>query len=178
LCQVLDDTTKMAVKHGYLTPETKELAEAVIEQLQKNRDKMEFLCIGNIPEGEKNTEKVYEILVAAPAFGIYSVGNTTDDQKGEIEFLCALHGYRAQFQQVIQLATLTSEKQVVFKPTAPGLGVFGNRVENIAKAFYVAAKENENQLRQKNIHVQLQVFRGAGGAKKMATTLSLNEVNT
>jgi hypothetical protein len=177
LCQVLDDTTKTAVKHGYLTPETKESAEAVIEQLQKNGDKMEFPCIGNIPKGASNTEKVYEILIAAPAFGGYSVGNATDNQKSEIEFLCALQGYRAQFQQAIQLATQIPKKQVVFKPTAPGLGVFGNRVENVAKAFYVAAKESESQLREKNIHVQLQVFRGGGYARNMANALGLNKVN-
>ena len=177
LCHVLDDRTKMTVKHGYLTPETKESAEIVISQLQQNGDKMEFLCIGNIPKGENNTEKVYEMLVAAPAFGMYSMGLATDDQKREIEFLCALSGYRAQFQQAIQLAELSPEKQVIFKPTAPGLGVFGNRVENVAKAFYVAAKEYENQLRAKNIQVRFQVFRGEGAARNMATALSLNEIN-
>lgn len=175
LCQVLDNTTKMAIKHGYLTPRTKELAEAVIEQLKKNGDKMEFPCIGNIPKGE-NTERVYEMLVAAPAFGMYSVkSKTTNAQKKEIEFLCALHGYRAQFQQVIQLAASTSEKQVIFKPTAPGLGVFGNRVTNVAKAFYVAAKECENELIEKNIHVRLQVFHGEGDTKMMATILGLSD---
>lgn len=177
LCQVLDDSTKMAVKHGYLTPETKQSAEIVIRQLQQNGDKMEFLCIGNIPKGKNNTEKVYEMLVAAPAFGMYSMGFAADDQKREIEFLCALSGYRAQFQQAIQLAASTPEKQVIFKPTATGLGVFGNRAENVAKAFYVAAKEYENQLRAKNVQVCFQVFRGEGAARNMATALGLNEIS-
>lgn len=177
LCQVLDDSTRTAVKHGYLTPETKESAEIIINQLQQNGRKIEFLCIGNIPKGESNTEKVYEMLVAAPAFGMYCMGFAEDDQKREIEFLCALNGYRAQFQQAIQLAALTPEKQAIFKPTATGLGVFGNRVENVAKAFYVAAKEYESQLREKNVLVRFQVFRGEGVARNMATALGLNEIN-
>lgn len=116
------------------------------------------------------------MLVAAPAFGHYSIGKRKDGQESEIEFLCALHAYRAQFQQVIQLATLTPEKQVVFKPTAAGLGVFDNKPENIAKAFYVAAKEHENQLREKNVKVRFQVWTGRGKAKDMADHLGLNEV--
>lgn len=177
LCQVLDDSTKITIKHGYLTPETQESAEMVIRHLQQNGNKIEYPCIGNIPKGETNTEKVYEMLVSAPAFGMYNIGSASDNQKSEIEFLCALHGYRAQFQQAIQLAILTPEKQVIFKPTAPGLGVFGNRVENIAKAFYVVAKEHENQLKEKNIKVELQVFQGKGEARKMAMVLGLNELS-
>lgn len=175
LCHVLDETTKMTIKHGYLTPETKETAKTVIQQLQQNGDKMEFPCIGNIPKGKDNTEIVYEMLVAAPAFGGYSLGQISDDQKNEIEFLCALQAYRAQFQQAIQLAKSNPQKQVAFKPTAPGLGVFGNRVANVAKAFYVAAKESQADLEKLNITVQLQVFRGQGDAKNMADALSLQE---
>lgn len=177
LCHVLDETTKGTIRHGYLTPKTPTLAETVIAQLRENGHKMEFPCIGNIPKQKGNTEKVYVMLVAAPAFGKrYSKGSTiTDNQKKEMEFLCALSAYRAQFQQVIQLATLNPEKQVIFKPTAPGLGVFGNRIENVAKAFYMAAKEYENQLIENKISVRLQVFGGQGDARNMAAALGLDE---
>lgn len=181
LCQILDDTTRMTVRHGYLTPKTPELADIVIRQLREDGHKMEFPCVGNIPKKEGNTEKVYEMLVAAPAFGDYSImANSimSDNQKKEVEFLCALHGYRAQFQQAIQLATLNPEKQVVFKPTAPGLGVFGNRIENVARGFYLAADEFQKQLAEKNINniqVRFQVYKGGGDARTMATTLGLNE---
>ncbi|ADI38887.1 hypothetical protein [Waddlia chondrophila] len=174
LCEVLDDSTKNAVKHGYLTPKTEKSASIVIEQLKANGHKMEFPCIGNIPKGA-NTEKVYEILVAAPAFGIYSLGKITDQKKKKIEFLCALQSYRAQFQQALKLAALHPQKQLIFKPTAPGLGVFGNRVDNVAKAFYVAAKEYESRLIDKKIQVRLQVFQSRGSARMMANTLRLTQ---
>ncbi len=175
LCQVLDDTDKSAVKHGYLTPETADSAKSVIKQLQKNGSKLEYLCIGNIPKGANNTEKVYEMLVAAPAFGHYSRGSATDNQKSEIEFLCALQGYRAQFQQVIQLASASARKQLIFKPTAPGLGVFGNKVKNVSTACYVSAKEYETRLKRKKIQVRLQVFQSKGEARDMATSLGLHK---
>ncbi len=176
LCQMLDETTKTAVQHGYFTPQTKESAESIIEQLKQQGDKIEFLCIGNIPKGTKNTQKVYEMLVSAPAFGVYAANSSvTDDQKKDLEFLCALYAYRAQFQQAIQLATRNPKKQVIFKPTAPGLGVYRNRVENVAKGFYIAAKEYEQQLKDKNIQVRLQIFQGQGPAKTMADILGLVE---
>ena len=175
LLPVLDDTTKDAIKHGYLTPQTKESADTVIRQLRENGHKIEFVCIGNIPNKKGNTQKVYAILVAAPAFGMYKKkSQITDDQMKEMEFLCALQGYRAQFYQAIQLASSNPKKQVIFKPTTPGLGVFDNRVEAVAKGFYVAAKEYQDQLREKNIRVQLQVYKGQGDAKQMADMLHLN----
>lgn len=152
-----------------------ELSNIVIEQLQKDGGKIEYPCIGNIPNGDDNTEKVYEMMVAAPAFGMYSLGNATDKQKSEIEFLCALQGYRAQFHQSLKLAESNPDKKIIFKPTAPGLGVFGNRGSNISKAFYVAAKEFEDQLIVKKIQVRLQVYKGAGPARSMANALYLAE---
>ncbi len=176
LCHVLDNDTKMTIKHGYLTPRTETLANAVIKQLQQKGNQMEFPCIGCIPKGEGNTEKVYEMLVSAPAFGMYSYGLPVGyKQKSEIEFLCSLHAYRAQFQQAIKLAEFFPEKQIIFKPTAPGLGVFSNVTMNIAKAFYVAAKEYEDQLKRNNILVRLQIFHGGGDTRDMATILGLNE---
>ena len=113
------------------------------------------------------------MLVAAPAFGQYTINVLVEEDQNEIEYLCALQGYRAQFQQIIQLAENNPTKKAIFKPTAPGLGVFGNKAENVAKAFYMAAKEYESQLQEKNISVQLQVFRGMGPAKEMADLLYL-----
>ncbi|SCA58942.1 Uncharacterized protein AB751O23_BI_00070 [Chlamydiales bacterium SCGC AB-751-O23] len=175
LCQILNDKTKAALKHGYLTPIDQETIKLLINQLQKKGNKAEFPCIGNIPKGTRNTEIVYQMLVAAPAFGMYTGRSSiTSEQKSEIEFLCALNGYRAQFQQAIHLAKQAPKKQVIFKPTAPGLGVFGNKLESVSRAFYIAAKENEKQLKNAGIQVKLQVFRGKGDVKSMAETLGLS----
>lgn len=42
LCQVLDDSTKMTIKHDYLTPETQDSAAMVIRQLHQNGNKIEI----------------------------------------------------------------------------------------------------------------------------------------
>jgi hypothetical protein len=175
LCQVLDDATKENIQHGYFSP-SNAFSQIIIQQLVENGHKIEFPCIGNVPTKPSATEKVYEMLVAAPAFGMYQIDSLQKKDQNEIEYLCALQGYRAQFQQIIQLAENNPQKKAVFKPTAPGLGVFGNKAENVAKAFYVAAKENESQLREKNISVQLQVFRGTGPAREMANRLYLTSL--
>lgn len=176
LCEVLEESTKSTVKHGYLTPETKELADELIDQLRKNGHKMEFLCVGNIPNGEESTEKVYEMLVAAPAFGGYDMWKMAEGaQINEIQFLCAYLTYKAQFSQAIKLAQLYSGKQVIFKATTPGLGAFGNKMLNIAKGFYLAAKEFENQLREMLIQVRLQVYQGDGVPRRMANKLKLRQ---
>lgn len=176
LCKVLDESTKTAMKHGYLTPQSYEEADAIIRQLKENGDKLEFPCVGNIPKGDGNTESVYQMLVAAPAFGVYDIpSNVTLEQKNEIQFLIALQNYRGQFQQSIALAKQDPSKPLVFKPTAPGLGVFGNQPGIVAKAFYAAAKEYENDLRDNGVQVRLQVFRGTGKAREMANFLRLQE---
>ena len=69
LCRVLDEKTIHLVHHGYLIVESEEEASQVIAQLQKDGDKAAYICVGNIPKGEGNTQQVYEMLVAAPAFG-------------------------------------------------------------------------------------------------------------
>lgn len=178
LCEILNEQTKSSLRHGYLTPTTQKDADALIDQLQTKGNRIEFLCIGNIPKGTRNSQRVYEMLVAAPAFGMYSLGSIEESQRKEIEFLCALHSYRAQFQQAINLAKVNPEKQVIFKPTAPGLGVFGNRIENVAKGFYVAAKEHEKELKERKIKVQFQVFLGKGETKTMVNSLGLNLAGT
>jgi len=179
LCNVLDETTKDCVKHGYLTPMTEASADAVIAQLKEKGHLLEFPCIGNIPKGADNTEKVYEMLVAAPAFGMYARGvKLTDEQKQELTFLCAVNAYRAQFAQTLELAKLNPGKEVIFKPTAPGLGVFGNEAEFVCKGFAVAAREFETEFRNHGVKVALQVFRGMQPASIIKDTLGLQEINT
>lgn len=159
LSNVLDDDTRESVKHGYLTPEPKN-REKVIQQFKENSNKIEYVCIGNVPEGKGNSERVYEMLVSAPAFGIYDKSNTSPAEKKEIEYLCALQGYRAQFEQAMRLADENPRKKVICKVTVPGLGVFGNDRENVKKGFYAAAKEFEQQLKSKGIEVHVQNFKG------------------
>jgi len=179
LCNVLDEKTKDSVKHGYLTPMTEASADVVIEQLKKKGHLLEYPCIGNIPKGEGNTEKVYEIIVAAPAFGMYEKGaKLTEDQKNELTFLCAVNSYRAQFAQTLELAKTNPEKEVIFKPTAPGLGVFGNSPEYVCKGFAVAAREFENEFEKHNVKVALQVFKGLRPASDINNILGLQEINT
>ena len=64
-------------------------------------------------------------------------------------------------------------KPVIFKPTAPGLGVFGNKTDNVAKAFYTAANEFESSLAEAGVQVKLQVFQARGEAMEMANRLKL-----
>ncbi len=171
LCYVLDDATRTAVEHGYFTP-SKDEAEKVIQQLTEKGKNIEYLCVGNIPtDGQK---PVYLILVAAPAFGMYTKNNTvTGKNREEIEFLCALHGFRAQYQQCINLAKREG-KEVIFKPAAVGLGVFKNDPKVVVKALYQASKEFETELRNNKVSVRFQV-RGAGAAKFIADTLKLKQ---
>src|ERR1700733_8047688 len=138
LCHLLNEETKGEVAHGYFTP-SQQKKQMIIEQLRERGDRIEYPCIANKPlEGEK---VVYQILSAAPAFGKYGNNQSAKGQdQDEIEFLCALHGYRAQFEKCLHLAQ-TNEKPVLFKAAAVGLGVFGNQSINVAKAFYRAGSE-------------------------------------
>lgn len=159
LCYALDEDTIAEVAHGYLTPEEPKAAK-VVEHLSNNGTKIEYPCIAAIPRGGKSV--VHQILVAAPAFGLYNSDLNepmicTNPNRMEIEFLCALHAYRAQFETCIQCAK-TSEKPVVFKPTATGLNAFCNNPVNAAKAFYVAAMEYQARLKEKNVTVAFQRF--------------------
>lgn len=70
LCQVLNDGTRLAVDHGYLCPTTETSAELLINQLQQNGDKMEFLCIGNIPKGKAILKKCMRCWLQLPHLGI------------------------------------------------------------------------------------------------------------
>lgn len=171
LCNVLDEKTKDAVRHGYLTPVRYNI-DLVIDQLRNFGHKIEYLSVANRPSG--GTAFVHETLVAAPAFGYYSKDPSLDRKKQEeVEFLCALHGFRAQFYDALQSAS--SGKQVILNPVGVGLGVFDNNEVVVAKAFYTAAKEFEAQMADKNVQVRLQVYQGKGAALQMANKLKLKQ---
>lgn len=170
LCHVLDKQTKDAVITGYLTPISRNV-DRVIDQLRNNGHKIEYPSIANIPIN--GNHPVYQILIAAPAFGAYKIDPLLDlNKQHEVEFLCALHGFRAQFQEAIN-ASHETEPPVILKPVAVGLGAFGNDPDVIAKAFYAAAKEFEAKLAEKNVQVQFQVFEGGGKGRQMANALLL-----
>lgn len=179
LCKVLDEDTKDQVAHGYFTPSEDKVKE-VIEQLQNSGQNIEYPCIAAIPsDGNK---KVHQILVAAPAFGMYGGWLLEHSDKLEIQFLCALHGYRAQFEKCIQIAK-NSQKSVIFKPTAVGLGAFDNIPGIVASAFYQAASEYQNFLKTNHVTVAFQIYKPEGGepdekASFMAEELKLSEVKT
>ncbi len=157
LCHVLDETTKTSIDNGYFAPLNDKSARLVLEQIKKNGQKMEFLCVGNTPI--KGTSKVYMMLVPIPAFGEYTLKYAILDSmiKQELSFLCALYGFRAQFQQAIKLAESNYTKSVIFRPSAYQISCFGNDAESVAKGFYQAAKEHEQKLISLHIRVEFQV---------------------
>ena len=57
LCYLLDEESKASVSHGYLTPQSKEMADTVIDQWKSDFEKVEFLCVGNVPKGVDTTEE-------------------------------------------------------------------------------------------------------------------------
>ena len=178
LSPVLSNNTKSAVKHGYLCPKTSSEANDLIVQLRGHGNRIEYPCIGNKPTnsvGEAGSKQVLQILTAAPAFGMYDISNhsVSNEQKHEIQFLCALHSYRAQFHHAISLAK--QGFSVVLKPTAVGLGAFGNETNIVAKAYYTAAKEYQHDLKNQNVEVCMQVFRGIGAARELVNYLGLKE---
>jgi hypothetical protein len=171
LCNVLEETTKDTVRGGYLTPVSRNI-DSVIDQLRNFGHKIEYLSVSNRPIG--GIAPVGLILVAAPAFGMYNADLSLDpNKKREVQFLCALHGFRAQFCDALQSA---GDKQVILNVVAVGLGAFGNNKEVVAKAFYTAAKEFEGQLAEKKVQVRFQVFDGVGKALILAKSLHLEEL--
>lgn len=158
LSNVLTEETKSAVTHGYLTPDNDNV-DKVIENLKENGDKLEFPIVTSIPKD--GAKPVSMILIAAPAFGQYSSHTNPIEDKTkekEVQYLCALQGYKAQFQSAIN-ASEGGSRKVELKATPVGLGVFKNDSQIVAKAFYNAAKEYESQLLKSNVTVQLQVYK-------------------
>lgn len=171
LVDVLDETTKEATEHGYLTPVSKNV-DQVIKQLKSNSHKIEYSCIANKPILGK--KPVHQILTSAAAFGGYNKDTKLDEaKKKEVEFLCALQGFRAQFQHALKLAE--GGKPVILKTAAVGLSAFGNDTDTITEAFHSAAKEFEDRLARQNVQVRLQVFGGIGKARDMADSLGLKQ---
>jgi hypothetical protein len=157
LSGILDENTKTAAKNGYFTP-TGPQSDAVIDQLRTKGDQIEYACTTSRPkDGSKN---VHMMLCATPAFGQYrGQGNAiTQEQQHEVEFLCALHSYRAQFSQSIEIAKSTGNP-VLLNAYGVGLGVFGNDPGVVAKAFYLTAKEAEAALKENKVSVQFQIFK-------------------
>ncbi len=172
LINMLDEETKSSVMHGYFMPNEKD-ADAVIQALSTTTE-VEYICVANRPYDERfkkmEDQQVHMTLLSAPAFGYGGLRNGA--KRNQIEFLCALQGFRAQFQHCIHLAK-SERKPVIFKAAGMGLGVYGNDELNVAKGFYAAAKEFESQLKENDVTVRFQVFRNTGRAKHMANILGL-----
>jgi hypothetical protein len=168
LCYLLSEETKAEVVHGYFTP-SQEKGEIIIQQLRERGNLIEYPCVANKPLGGEKV--VHQFLVAAPAFGIYANNRTVQgkDQE-EIQFLCALNAYRAQFEKCLDLAK-NEKKPVIFKAVGVGMGVFENQATTIAKAFYQAALEYQKALQEKEVTVLLQVH--GRKAHEMASFLKL-----
>lgn len=172
LCHVLDEATKNAIQHGYLTPTSLDMLKNVIERFKTHGDQIQYTCVGNVPT--EGTKPVHQLLTAAPAFGDYRLAYLPIKLEEELQFLCALHSFRAQFAKVIDLAK-EENKPVVFKPAAVGLGVFKNNPEVVAKAFYMAAKEYEQDLADNDVKVKFQVYKGTGPGRRIADYLKLSQ---
>jgi hypothetical protein len=186
LCNILDESTKNSVQHGYFRP-TKLHYESVKEQLSAGG--VEYICIGNKPidsKGQKNND-VHLILVSAHAYGAtWGDEYINGEEANEIQFLCALNAYRAQFKQCVHMAN-KNKLPLIFKPAAIGMGAWGNDPQVIAQAFYQAAKECENILVDANVQVIFQVWRNPynpyfteeefllDGARQLVGHLGLNE---
>lgn len=176
LQNVLDVDAARCVRNGYFTP-TKESYAQIREQLINNADQIEYLSVEGFPykDNKFGAKPVHLCLVAAPAFGFYSNKDTvTGNQQLEIQFLCALQAFRAQFQRCLDLAEETG-KPVIFKPAAMGLGVFGNKALSIARAFYAAADEYQERLADTDVKVVFQVYQGGGLARQCVDLLGLQQ---
>ncbi len=153
---ILSEETKTAVQGGYLTPTSKEQAARLTEELKVKGARIRVPYVGAVPENA-GTNKVYQVFVSAAAFGRYDLGGQTEEQKREIQYLVALHSYRAQFEAALKLNRDTG-KPVELKAVGMGLGMFGNEPHIIAQAFYDAAIEYERALENAKVKVKFQVF--------------------
>jgi len=183
LSKVLDESTKDAVKHGYLMP-NKFKIDAVISQFQTRGDKIEYIAVRSKPVDysfnppQIKSRKVHMLLVSAPAFGRYidrKQPAPSKEQMEQLQYACAFCSYSAQFQYLELYAE--DEKKVVFKPCATGLGVFENNPIVVAKAFYDAAKMYEENFEKLGVKVRFQVYGGKKGGKAydLVNHLKLNQ---
>ena len=166
LCNVLKNTTKTAVRHGYCTPTTDAQSDKFLAQLTASGEQIEYSLIGNQPIG--GTKTVHQLLISSPAYGYAS----SPDQHGaysmknaeEIQFKLALQGFRATFEAALRLSGETGRPGVV-KSVAVGTGVFENDPDVVYAAYYTAAKEFQDRLKDKGITVPFQVFRDESGGR-------------
>lgn len=173
LCYALVSPNHTQVAHGYFTPDETH-ADKVIVDLQENGAIIEYPCIANKPlQGSK---VVHQILVAGPAFGEYETFSTVKGEKrNEIEFLCALHGFRAQFELCVDLAK-ENKQPVILKAAAVGVSAYGNNPVNVAKAFYQAATEYQDALKGRRVTVQFQIFKNYRGVADPKATQIAKEL--
>ena len=179
LVYVLNEKTQNAVEYGYFAPTGNQL-DAVIKDL---RDKhIEYLCVRSVPT--RRSQKIHQFFGAAPHYSpLHSTPQDEEDKNYEIQFLTALHCYRAQLHYALQVAEM-DEKPIIVKIVALGLGVFNNNPKAIAKAFYQAGKEYEQQLKTNRVSVRLQLFQNGYNARgqptparEMAQLLKLKEIS-
>lgn len=160
----ISERRKSATQHGYLTT-TGMQADELILAIKKNYNDIEYLVVGNKPEGGGDN-RVYQILVTTPAFGRKDhkgADSSTPDQKKELAYLLALMQFRASFEMAIELKEDNPGKKVIFRAAAAGLSVFGKDRSAVLKGFYEAAKEYEQKLLQNGIEVRLQDYQGREG---------------
>ena len=169
LVKVLNESTKDAVKNGYLMLSKSQIDE-VIARLRSRYFEMDFIAVKSKPVDytvsppKVKAKKVHLLLGAAPAFGRYAKRPlATTAQAEQLQYLCAFYSFSAQFEYVDFYAQ--REKVVVFKPAATGLGVFENNPLVVAKAFYDVAKEYENSFLNRGVQVRFQVYMGRKGGK-------------
>ena len=172
LAFVLEEETKGAVINGVFHPTNEAQRAWVIHQLQHQGHRLEMPCIVKEPWIAGVKRPIHIILSAAPDFKEKSTDPSHQAQENEIQFLCALLNYRAQFNHVIQVAQMTSQS-VIFKPMAIGLGERKNDPLILAKAFYTVVREYISELQNYHVHVKLQVM-NSPDAKQMASYLKLN----
>lgn len=152
LCNILDNSTCSDVSFGILTP-TKHNVEKFIEQIKRDNHRIEYPAItNNVYDGGETP--ITLLFGSAPAYGSYENGIISPIAKKEISFLLALCTYRAQFTYIINI----NKPNIVFKPCILGIGSFSNDIQMITKAYYIACKGFERELKLKNIIVELQIY--------------------
>ncbi|MEZ5315043.1 MAG: hypothetical protein R3E91_02375 [Chlamydiales bacterium] len=182
MVELLNQEMENYVWDGRLAPETFEQARLVIRQLKDQNHPIEYLCVGNVPKGTRNGEKIYKILIGTPIFTALSVENSkiTSQQKKEIAYLCAVRGYSAQFEQAIKFAQTNrsaGKKTIIVNATTPSFGVFSNDPQMVAKGFYVAGKAYEADLKSSKILVQWRVPKDNIELQKIAGSLGLKKTS-
>jgi hypothetical protein len=166
LANVLQEKeTCESLTFGYLAPKKKNLG-AIFEEYKRNWRNLEQICLFSIPEG--GVHPVVLILGSAPCFtgrqdpGKFDPTNEMPpaDQTRDLEVLVAFSNYVTQFCCVLGAPSEQGRSPIVLHLTAHGAGAFENSPANIALGFKMAAVLFQEQLKEKNIQVQFEVFDG------------------